>query len=119
MRGFALAALVVIGVAAWAGPPQADLKIEVSVVDQSKLAVLAVRVELRQGDAAPIVLDTDEAGRAVFQQLRVGKYHISVARRGFGPIGRDLELLPGASLTLEFMLVPTLERTQVEVKTEK
>ena len=118
MRGFALAALFAFGVAGWAGPPQASLKIEVAVVDQSKLAVPAVRVQLKSGAAALFVLDTDENGRAVFLELRPAKYHLSLAPQGFEPIERDLDLLPGVSLALELTLVPALERTQVEVKGE-
>jgi hypothetical protein len=118
MRGFALAALFAFGVAGWAGPPQASLKIEVAVVDQSKLAVPAVRVQLKSGAAALVALDTDENGRAVFLELRPAKYHLSLALRGFEPIERDLDLLPGVSLALELTLVPALERTQVEVKGE-
>ena len=115
MRGFALTALLAFG-AAWAGPPQAGLKIEVSVIDQSKLAVPAVRVELKAGDAAAISLDTGEDGRAVFLELRPAKYHLSLAQKGFEPIERDLDLTPGVSLKLELTLVPALERTQIEVK---
>ena len=118
MRGFALAALLAFGAAAWARPPQAGLKIEVSVADQSKLAIPGVRLRLQSGDAAPIELDTDENGRAVFLALGPAKYHLSVAQKGFNPVERDLDLTPGASLTLALTLVPALERTQVEVKGE-
>ena len=69
LGGPALTALLVLG-AAWAAPPQSGLKIEVSVIDQSKLAVPAVRLELKAGDAAAISLDTGEDGRAVFLDLR-------------------------------------------------
>ena len=118
MRGLALAALVTFGAAVWAGPPQAGLKIAVSVIDQSKLAVPGVRVQLKSGDAAAIAFDTDESGRAVFLDLRAAKYHLSVAQKGFEPVERDLDLSPGAAVTLELTLVPALERTQVEVKGE-
>ena len=118
MRGFALAALFVFGVAAWAGPPRDSLQIEVSVIDQSHLAVSAVRIQLQAGDAAPMVLDTDERGRAVFLDLRPAKYHLSLAPQGFEPIGRDLDLTTGVSLALELTLVPAAARTQVEVKGE-
>src|ERR1035441_8839550 len=104
------------GVAAWAGPPQEGLQIEVSVIDQSHLAVPAVRVQLNSGDAAPLVLDTDENGRAVFLDLRPAKYHLSTSEKGFDPIARDLDLTPGVSLALELTLVPAAARTQVEVK---
>jgi hypothetical protein len=52
MRGVALVALFAFAVTAWAAPPQAGLKIEISIVDQSNLAVPAVRVELKAADAA-------------------------------------------------------------------
>ena len=118
MRGHAVAAVLALGVAAWAGPPQPALKIEIAVVDQSKLAVPAVRLQLKSGGDAPIALDTDENGRAVFLQLRPAKYHLSLAQKGFEPVERDLDLSSGVSLSLELTLVPALERTQVEVKGE-
>jgi TonB dependent receptor len=118
MRGSGLAALLVFGVAAWAGPQQAGLQIEVSVIDQSKLAVPAVRIQLKAGDSAPTVRISDDNGRAQFLGLRPAKYHLSLAQKGFEPIERDLDLSGGASVALELTLVPTLERTQVEVKGE-
>jgi hypothetical protein len=116
MRGLALAALLVFVGGAWAGPPQAGLKVEVSVIDQDKLAVPAVRLQLKSGETAVLILDTDENGRAVFGELQPAKYHLSLASRGFEPIERDLDLSRGASLRLELTLVPAIERTQVEVK---
>jgi Carboxypeptidase regulatory-like domain len=118
MRGPGFAAFLVLGVAAWAGPQPAGLKIEVSVSDQSKLAVPAVRVELKSGAATLSALDTDDNGRVVFLDLRPAKYHLSLAQKGFQPMERDIDLSAGASVALEFTLVPTLERTQVEVKGE-
>jgi hypothetical protein len=50
--------------------------------------------------------------------VRPAKYHLSLAQKGFEPIERDLDLSAGASVALELTLVPTLERTQVEVKGE-
>jgi hypothetical protein len=116
MRGFALAALLMFVEAAWAGPPQAGPKVEVSVIDQDKLAVPAVRLQLKSGDAVVVVRDTDESGRAVFADLRPAKYHLSLASHGFKPIERDLDLSTGTSLALELTLVPALERTEIEVK---
>src|SRR4030095_8620210 len=116
MGGFALAALLTFFGGAWAGPPQAGLKVEVSVTDQDKLAVPAVRLQLKSGETAVRVQDTDESGRAVFGELPAAKYHLSLASRGFEPIERDLDLTTGASLTVELTLVPAMERTQVEVK---
>jgi hypothetical protein len=118
MRGFALVALFALGLGAWAAQSRESLKIEVSVIDQSHLAVPAVRVQLKSGDAAPISRDTDENGRAVFLDLSPAKYHLTLEQKGFDPIGRDLDLTPGVSLALELTLVPALERTHVEVNGE-
>src|ERR1022692_2071418 len=118
MRGLALAAVLAFGVAVWPGPPQPAVKIEIAVVDQSKLAVPGVRLQLKSGGDPPLALDTDENGRAVFLQLRPAKYHLSLAQKGFEPVERDLDLSPGVSLSLELTLVPALERTQIEVKGE-
>ena len=93
-------------------------KIEVSVIDQSKLAVPAVRLQLKSEGNAPMAQDTDENGRSVFLDLHPGKYRLSLAQKGFEPIDRDLDLSPGSSLSLELTLVPAVERTQVEVKGE-
>ncbi len=117
-RVLALAAVLVFGVAASASPPQAGLNFEVSVVDQGKLAVPAVRVQLKSGDAMLLAVDTDENGKATFRDLHPGKYHLSIALNGFEPVERDLDLAPGAPTLLDVTLTPSLARTQIEVKGE-
>jgi hypothetical protein len=109
---------LICGWAASANPPQAGLKFEVTVADQGKLAVPAVRVQLKPEDAAALAIDTDANGRAVFPDLKPGKYHLSIAQKGFEPVERDLELAPGAPTLLDVTLTPSLERTQIEVKGE-
>ena len=47
LRGFARAAVFFIGVTAQAGPPQAGLQLDVSVVDQSKLAFDSIVQRIR------------------------------------------------------------------------
>jgi hypothetical protein len=118
MTGFALAALFAFGLAAQGGQSLTGIKIEVTVTDQSRLAVPAVRVQLKLADATPIAMDTDESGRAVFLDLRPAKYHLSLAQQGFEPIERDLDLTAGVSPVLNLTLVPAQEHTQVEVKGE-
>jgi hypothetical protein len=113
-----LAALWAFGAAAWAGPPRAGPQIELSVVDQSKLAVPGARLQLKAADTATVVLDTDEGGRAVFLDLRAVKYRLTVSRQGFEPAERELDLEPGVSLALEVTLLPATERTHVEVSAE-
>jgi hypothetical protein len=117
-RGLALAAVLVFGVAGLASPPQAGLNFEVSLVDQAKLAVPAVRVQLKSGDAPPLAVDTDAQGKAVFRDLKPAAYHLSIQLKGFKPVERDLEIAPGGPLLLDVTLSPALERTQIEVKGE-
>ena len=102
---------------AWAVPPQTGLKIEVSVADQSKLAVPGLRLELHAG-AAGFTAETDENGRAVFTGLGAAKYQLQLHQKGFEAIDREVDLSGGVSATLELTLVPAMERTQVEVKGE-
>ena len=83
-----------------------------AVVDQSKLAVPGVRVDLR----SPLVsISTGENGVASFQHLAPGTYHLSIAQKDFEPIERDVTLAAGASERLELVLVPAAERTRIEV----
>ncbi|MCU1232864.1 MAG: hypothetical protein JWP63_831 [Candidatus Solibacter sp.] len=117
-RGIVLAAVWLFGVAALASPPQAGLSFEVSVSDQGKLAVPGVRVQLKSGDAAPVVTDTDVNGKATFHELKPGKYQVSIAQKGFEPVEREVDLAPGGLAALDVTLTPSLEKTQIEVKGE-
>ena len=86
--------------AAWAAPPQNGLQIEVSVTDQSKLAVPALRLEL-QSPGAVVARDTDENGRAVFTGLSPAKYRLRLHQNGFEAIDREVDLSGGASISLQ------------------
>lgn len=121
-RGLALAAVLVVGAVLSASPPQAGLSFEVSVADQEKLAVPGVRVELRTQpkslDSPPILNATDANGKALFRQLKPGKYQVSILVKGFEPVEREIDLAPGGPTLLDVTLTPSLQRTQIEVKGE-
>jgi hypothetical protein len=104
-----------MGVTALAGPPQDGLKIDVAVCDRSKLAVPGVRVVIRN---PPLAVSTDENGLASFPALSPGKYHLSVGLAGFQPIERDVDLTAGFPVRVDLTLVPTLERTKIDVTAE-
>jgi hypothetical protein len=103
------------GVAALAGPPQAGIQLDVTVVDQSKLAVPEVRVELRNPPAPPVVASTNEEGRVSFHDLKPGKYRISTVRAGFAAIRQDIDISGEPIPPVVLTLVPTLERTKIDV----
>jgi hypothetical protein len=113
LRGFAAAAIV-FGAAALASPPQDGLKLEVTVYDQSRLAVPGVRVELQAPPATPISTTTNDEGRAVFPGLASGKYRISIAQPGFEAVDRAIEF-PLAGNRVDVTLIPAAEHTKVEV----
>jgi hypothetical protein len=93
-------------------------KLDVAVIDQSKLAVVGVRVEIRTGPTPPMAASTGAEGHVVFPDLKAGRYHISVAQPGFEKIERDVDVGAGADTALELTLVPTLERTKIDVTGE-
>ena len=104
LRGFAGAVVFCATVAAQ--------QIDVAVVDQSRLAVPGVRVDLRSPLSSAF---TGENGVASFPGLRPGKYHISIAQKGFESIEKDVDLAAGGTQHLELTLVPALERTKIDV----
>ncbi len=124
-RGLALAALAWTGIALWAAPPQigtqagpqAGLKIEVSVTDQSKLAVPGVRLQLLSS-SAPRTAETDENGRAAFADLAPLKYRLEVHQQGFEAILREIDLADGRAVVVALTLIPEGKHTEVEVKGE-
>lgn len=95
----------------------ASLKLEVSVVDQSRLPVPAARVELKQGTTLLSTLTTDETGRAIFTGLQTGRYTVGAVREGFDPVARDdFELSASGPGSIEFTIVPSAAKKQsVEV----
>src|SRR5215471_1398768 len=118
LRGFAGAAALLYGVSALASPPQAGLQLEIAVIDQSKLAVPGVRVELQSPPAPAIIAITEEHGHASFAGLEPGIYRILIAQPGFEKINRQIRVAGGVAPRLEFTLTPAVERTKVEVTAE-
>jgi hypothetical protein len=119
LRGFAGAAFLLYGVTALAGPPQAGVQLDVAVMDQSKLAVPGVRVELLSPPEPPIVTTTDEHGHTSFPGLEPGKYIIHIAQPGFETIQRELNVTrDGVAPRLLFTLIPALEKTKIDVTAE-
>ena len=118
LRGFVRAAALLYGVSALASPPQAGLQLEIAVVDQSKLAVPGVRVELQSLPAPAIIAGTDENGRVSFPGLQPGIYRILIAQPGFEKIDRQVRVAGGVAPRLELTLIPATEKTKIEVSAQ-
>src|SRR5689334_4087709 len=99
--------------------PTGGLKISVTVVDQSNLPVPAVRVQLEGKDSTALrgSRDTDEEGRAAFEDLSSGIYQIIIEQTGFANIRREINLKDGAPADVVMTLTPGMARREsVEVK---
>jgi hypothetical protein len=119
LRGFAGAVLFSIGVIALRGAPQAGMKLEVSVRDQSGLAVPGVRVVLASAQSKPPAIDTGENGLAVFTGLSPARYHLSIDLKGFEPVSQDLDLAAGANpAPVIVTLKPSAGHTQIDVSAQ-
>jgi hypothetical protein len=118
-RGFAGAVVVWFGATALWCAPQAGRKLDVTVRDQSNLAVPGVRVELQTGGSRVGTSDTGVDGHALFFDLKPANYRISISLKGFEPVLRDLDLSSAdAPATLQVTLRPETERTKVDVSAE-
>lgn len=93
------------------------MKIEVTVNDQSKLPVPAAGVRLKRGAEVLSTISTDEAGQAVFPDLKPGRYTVTAVKDGFDPVEKiDFELSASMPAKIEFTIVPSAARTvSVEV----
>jgi len=97
--------------------PPAELKLEVTVTDQSQLPVPAAQVQLKQGDAVLATVSTDDGGHAVFPALKPGRYSVEALKDGFDPVAKnDFELSASAPGKIEFTIVPSAaKKVSVEV----
>lgn len=121
LRGFAGAVCLLWSLSTLlTGAPQSGRRIEVTVRDQNQLAVPGVRVELRvelsRPGSALTAATTDESGHAIFPSLNAAKYHLSLQRKGFETVERDVDLETAAGQAVEVTLLPAATRTEVEVK---
>jgi hypothetical protein len=93
------------------------LKLEVSVIDQSHLPVPAAEVRLKRAAEVLSTVSTDEAGLAVFPDLKPGRYSVTAVKDGFDPVEKnDFELSASMPGKLEFTIVPSAARkVSVEV----
>lgn len=89
-------------------PAAANLKIEVTILDSSRLPVPGAQVQLKQGDAVLSTVSTDETGRAVFPGLKPGRYSVGAVKDGFDPVAQnDFDLSSSVPGTVEFSIVPS------------
>jgi hypothetical protein len=109
----------VVWAAALSGAPPAGRNLEVTVRDQSGLAVPGVRLELRGDKPHPLAAETGVDGRAGFAGLAPARYRLSVVIQGFEKQEQEIDLTgPEETRSVSLTLVPSTERTHVDVTAE-
>lgn len=118
-RKSAGAVLFWLGAAALSGAPQVGRQLDVTVRDQSSLAVSGVRLELRNGEQVAAISQTGADGRAVFLDLKPLPYRLLISARGFENLEQEIDLsASGSPVAVAVAMVPSLERTRIDVKGE-
>jgi hypothetical protein len=117
MRAFRLCCL--FGIVAWSCSGQSDRgSITGRVVDPTDSLVLNAAVTvLSQDTAARTVVHTNRAGNYAVRELPFGKYEVSCEAPGFRRYIRNVELIVGQTLTLDFKLELGQVEQTVEVTT--
>jgi hypothetical protein len=93
LGGKVLPALVCLCAAAFANPMPAGLAVDLVVLDEQRLPVPAVEIQIKSGPTVVAKAETDPEGRAHFDQLAPGRYELTATHEGFHPlVMRDLEL---------------------------
>jgi hypothetical protein len=114
-----LLALAFCGITA-IGAPQANLVLDVQVLNQAAQPMPSVPVALNSGVQAFPTQQTNPQGHARFVNLPPGTYSISVSKEGFETVSKaDIHLASGAPVSVELVLIPSLARKEsIEVKGE-
>ncbi len=118
-RALILLSLAYAGIVASAAP-QADLTLDVQVLNQSAKPIPAIQVDLKSGNKSYPSQQTNPDGRVRFLNLQPGSYTVSAAKEGFETVSKaDIELGRSAPTSVELILVPSLARKEsIEVKGE-
>jgi hypothetical protein len=85
-----------------------------TVKDPSGAVIAGARIEITSGQLpAPVVLSSDGLGRFTSPELKPGTYSVSVAREGFEPLAKTVDLQ--ASVELPLTLAIAQQRVTVAV----
>ncbi|MDE3167740.1 MAG: TonB-dependent receptor, partial [Acidobacteriota bacterium] len=99
--------------------PQAGRTLDVTVHDQSNLAVPGVRLEVAGGLPRSVTAETGEDGRAIFRDIPPGRYRLSAVLQGFEKQEQEVDLTGAETVhAVSLTLVPATERAHVEVTAE-
>ena len=114
----AAAAILLWQVAAFAGEsPPAGSAVEITVVDSANLPIPGVRLELNLGANRIASVETDAAGRAVFEGLKPARYSVTANREGLDTVvrqGIDVEDGQPSDVTLVLSAMARHESINVE-----
>lgn len=117
-RGKRVCVFVCLCAAAFASPQPAGSTLDVVVLDQQRLPVPAVQIQVQSGATTVASAETDAQGRAHFESVPPGRYNLTATRQGFLPqMKRDVSVAgPGdqpAPLELTLLAAPDHQHIDV------
>ncbi|MGA9530249.1 MAG: TonB-dependent receptor [Terriglobales bacterium] len=115
----ALLTLVLVGVAMSYGQDSGTAKCAINgtATDQTQAVVLGAKATLTNDAGEKFETQVDEKGQYSFTALKAGVYMLTVNAPNFAPTVFDhINLTAGLELTLDASLVPSSEKTEVNVE---
>jgi len=112
-----LSVFVYLCAAVFTSPVIAGSELDVRILDEQRLPVPGVQVEIKSGVTIIAAAETDADGIAHFDAIPVGHYDLTATREGFRPVVRnDLAFPDPSGAALEFMLQAAPDREHIDVQ---
>ncbi len=110
-------ALVCLSVAAFPRLSAAASAVDLLVLDEQRLPVPAVEIQIKSGDTVIAKGETDLEGRAHFDRVAPGRYDLTATREGFRPLVKTGVLVTdSAAGPLELTLQAAADRQHIDVQ---
>jgi hypothetical protein len=95
-------------IAAFGFAPPEGPRIVVSVRDQNNQPSSQVHIQVRDDSHILNSVDTDENGHAELSDFGAAHVRITASKDGFETVSSEVDLLPNAPVTVDFLLIPAL-----------
>src|SRR5262245_49135377 len=114
--GLAVGLLLVAQTAFAQQPQSSNNQVRIVVQDESGAVVAGAAVQLKLNDTVLRVLNTDENGVAVVDNLPAGDYDVAVSKDGFEiPTQKRISLTEGNPVEIKFALTPKSVTDKVDI----